>query len=98
MTEITGAEIKRIAQLARLAIEPEYCEKYQQELTNILQLINKLNCVNTEQVEPLSHPLNLEQRLHADQVNPQALTTQELLQQNAPDFFHNYYLVPQAVE
>ena len=50
--------VKKIAQLARLEIEAAAIPGYAKNLSNILQLVEQMNAVNTDQVQPMAHPLD----------------------------------------
>ena len=62
------SDITNIAELARLAIAEEDIGQYQTELSNILNLVEQMNAVDTDNVEPLAHPADAVQRLRADSV------------------------------
>ncbi|MBB1126208.1 Asp-tRNA(Asn)/Glu-tRNA(Gln) amidotransferase subunit GatC [Thiospirillum jenense] len=88
--------VTRIAELAKLAIAPAECPHYAEELTQILAMIEQMNAVDTAAVTPLAHPLQLTQRLRADQVTE--LDQRELFQQSAPLTREGFYLVPRVIE
>jgi aspartyl-tRNA(Asn)/glutamyl-tRNA(Gln) amidotransferase subunit C len=89
-------EVKAIANLARLAIADEEIPGYRRELSAILALAEQLRAVDTSQVEPLAHPLEMSQRLRPDLVtepDPRAK-----LQACAPQVEAGLYLVPKVIE
>lgn len=80
---LTIQEVQHIAQLARLQLSAAEEQKYQQQLSSILEYVSQLSQVDTSQVLPTSQVTGLENITQADQVvelNHQA----ELLAQ-APD-------------
>ena len=66
------------------------------DLTNILHLIEQLQTVDTKNVEPMAHPLDINQRLRADVVSEE--NDRDQLQTLAPSTEAGLYLVPQVIE
>lgn len=89
-------QIHDIAELVRLQVEDEQIEEYQQNISNILEMVNQLTNFNTEGVEPLANPLEIVQRLRADVVT--TVNQREHFQSIAPQTEQGYYLVPRVVE
>lgn len=90
------AEVKKIAHLARLAINGEDIPAYTRDLSSILDLVEQMNAVDTAGVEPLAHPLNMAQRLRSDCVRE--TDQRESFQVNAPQTEAGLYLVPKVIE
>lgn len=89
-------DVAKIAQLARLALEPQALADYTHNLANILELVEQMNSIDTKMIEPLSHPLEMYQRLRTDTVQE---TDQHLrFQQLAPAVEAGLYLVPKVIE
>src|SRR5688572_5756839 len=65
---VNPSEIEKLAQLARLEIRPQDLGEVATRITNVLALVNQLQAVNTDAVEPMAHPLDAVQRLRADAV------------------------------
>jgi len=61
-------DVKAIAKLARLSIDEADVPLYATNLSNILDLVEQMNSVDTEGVVPMSHPLDVAQRLRDDVV------------------------------
>ena len=89
-------EIEKIAHLARLHIGESETEKVATRITDILVLIDQMQSVDTEGVEPLAHPLDLEQRLRADEITEE--NQRDRLQKLAPASEDGLYLVPKVIE
>ena len=89
-------EVKNIAYLARLAIDEADIEANTKSLNNILSLVDKLQAINTDGIEPLANPLDSTQRLRADEVTEQ--NDRENLISNAPQSEAGLFLVPKVVE
>lgn len=93
---IDAGEARNIAWLARLAAGEDELEEYRRDLDNILGLVNEMNGVDTTNVPPLAHPLDLSARLRADQVTE--THQREKFQAIAPETADGYYLVPRVIE
>ncbi len=96
MSTLTNADIKKIARLAKLSIKDEDFSIYQENLSNILNLVEQMNRVDTTHIAPVAHPFSLKQRLRADIVTE--TNQRELFQSNAPTVEAGLYLVPKVIE
>lgn len=90
------SDITNIAELARLAIAEEDIGQYQTELSNILNLVEQMNAVDTDNVEPLAHPADAVQRLRADIVTE--TNQREKYMACAPAQENGLFLVPKVIE
>ena len=88
--------VKKIANLARLQIEESDVPGYASNLSNILDLVAQMDSVQTDEVEPMAHPLDAVQRLRPDVVTEQ--DQREHFQEHAPKVEDGLYLVPQVIE
>ncbi len=93
---LTADDIKKIAQLARLNLSASDIDLYAPQLSNILGLIEQMNEVDTQHVEPLAHPLDVNQRLRPDVAVTANL--REKYQRIAPQVEAGLYLVPKVIE
>ena len=89
-------QVKEIAQLAKLSINDSEIEQSTIELNNILSLIAELGEIETDQVEPMAHPLEMSQRLREDVVSEADLS--EEFQAIAPKTGKQHFLVPTVIE
>jgi aspartyl-tRNA(Asn)/glutamyl-tRNA(Gln) amidotransferase subunit C len=89
-------QIARIAELARLEVAPAEAVALQQELNGILAMVDAMNAVDTEGVEPMSHPQEAMQRLREDRVTER--DERALFQSIAPAVEDGLYLVPRVIE
>ena len=89
-------DINSIAHLARLQIEPADVEQYRADLSNILQLVEQMNQVDTAGIEPMAHPFEAAQRLREDQVTES--DQRDKFQRIAPDVEQGLYRVPRVIE
>lgn len=88
--------VARIADLARIRLAPEELERTARELSHILELVERMNAVDTAVVEPLSHPLDRPLRLRPDEVTE--TDRRDDFQALAPETADGLYLVPRVVE
>ena len=89
-------QVKEIAQLAKLSIDESEIEQSTIELNNILSLMAELGEIETDQVEPMAHPLEMSQRLREDVVSEADLS--EEFQAIAPKTGKQHFLVPTVIE
>ncbi|MDA1370214.1 MAG: Asp-tRNA(Asn)/Glu-tRNA(Gln) amidotransferase subunit GatC [Proteobacteria bacterium] len=90
------SEVEKIAHLARLHISAAEADEVTSRITDILALIDQMQSVDTDAVEPLAHPLEVVQRLRADEVTEE--NRRDELQTLAPEAQDGLYLVPQVLE
>lgn len=96
MSNLTDADIKKIARLAKLSITEQDFPGYQQNLSNILNLVEQMNRIDTSQIAPMAHPFSLKQRLRQDKITE--INHRELFQELAPAVEAGLYLVPKVIE
>ncbi|WXL26682.1 Asp-tRNA(Asn)/Glu-tRNA(Gln) amidotransferase subunit GatC [Ectopseudomonas mendocina] len=90
------SDVEKIAHLARLGLNEAEIPATTDTLNNILGLIDQMQAVNTDGVEPLSHPLEATQRLRADQVTES--NNRDAYQAIAPAVESGLFLVPKVIE
>lgn len=100
MTQLTASDIERLAQLSRLAINPEQAQNALTHINHFFKLVAKMEAVDTTGVDPLHHPVAMVQdialRLMPDEVSePNA---REANLQNAPATQDGLILVPKVIE
>jgi len=90
------SDIDKIAWLARISISEEDIPNYIHDVSNILQLVEKMNSVDTDNIEPLAHPLEITARLRDDKITE--TDQREHFQEIAPAVDNGHYLVPKVIE
>ncbi len=88
-------EVKHIAQLAKLKFTDEELQDFTHSFNDILQYMEMLNRVDTVNVAPLSHPVEMT-NVFRDDVLKQSVTTEEALK-NAPDCDDEFFKVPKVI-
>lgn len=93
---LTTDQVARIAHLARLQLPADENLRVTDSLNNILGLIDQLQAVSTQGIEPMAHPLDATQPLRADRVSEE--NRRDAYQRMAPAVQDGCYLVPRVVE
>jgi aspartyl-tRNA(Asn)/glutamyl-tRNA(Gln) amidotransferase subunit C len=93
---VTKEDIKYIADLARLQFTEEESEQMAAEMSKILDYVETLEEVDTSNVEPLEHVIDLEYRFRKDEAK-EPLDHEKALK-NAPDADSDYFRVPRVIE
>ena len=88
--------ILKIANLAKIEIDDSKANEIKTNLEKILNLVDEMNQVDTENIEPMSHPLNLKQYLRDDEVTEN--NKRDLFQENNKDTADWYYKVPKIID
>ncbi len=94
--KITSEEVRHVAILARLDLTPDEQEQLTGQLDRILDYMDKLNELDTENVEPMSHAVDVVNVLRPDRAVNQPRT--EDLLRNAPARDHDFLSVPKIIE
>jgi len=89
-------DIKQIAHLARIGLDESALEPLRDDLSTVLNLVEQLNAVDTQGVEPMAHPGNAALRLRSDDVSES--DQREALQSPSPAVEQGYFLVPRVIE
>ena len=89
-------EVRHVASLARLSLSAEEEERYRHQLSAILEAMEQLKAVNTDQVEPTSHAIAVEGTLREDVVVPSMDPEKALA--NAPARVGTSFAVPKIIE
>ncbi len=93
---IDPTTIASIAHLARLSLSDDEVQLASGKISAIMGLIDEMQSVDTNGVEPLAHPLDAVQRLRSDEITE--INQREELQANAPAVEKGLFLVPRVIE
>ena len=96
MSSINSAQVTHIARLARLKTDEETSAYFAGHLTRILDLLEQMNRIDTESIDPMAHPQDVHLRLREDRVT--AENRREDYQTIAPMTENGLYLVPRVIE
>lgn len=93
---VTKDDVDYVADLARLQLTEEETESLTEDMNSILDYMTTLEEVDTSEVEPLEHVIDLEYRFREDKAeNP--LPHEDALK-NAPDADSDYFRVPRVID
>ena len=94
--KLTREDVARVALLARLRLLPEELDQLTAELQNILQYMDKLRELDTSEIEPFTHAVDISNVFREDVVtntpNPDAILA------NAPAKAKTFFKVPKIIE
>ena len=93
---LTPDQLQRIALLARIDVTAEESRGVTERLNQVLGLIDQLQALDTAGIEPMSHALDVVQRLRPDEVSE--ADRREAYQAGAPAVEQGLYLVPKVIE
>ena len=93
-------DIQRIANLARLSLDESQSKRMREQINGFFDLVTQMQDVNTEGIEPMSHPVDLMQlqtlRLRDDVASEP--NQRETNQRSAPAVERGLFLVPKVIE
>ncbi len=95
MSVDTGT-VKRVARLARIALDDEEAGRMTGELNAILGFVEQLNEVDVENVEPMTSVIPLSMKMRQDEVSDGAKAKDVIA--NAPASGDDFFLVPKVIE
>ena len=90
--KIDNEVILNIAELAQLEVKDEMISQYADKMTAMLNLVEEMQSVNTDNIEPVSNPLDAVQTMRDDKVTEKDLRDE--YQAIAPEVDSGLYLVP----
>ena len=93
---LTPDDVRRIALLSRIELSPAEVERTRDQLNGILGFVEQLQAVDASGVQPMSHAVDVVQRLRADRVAES--DRRAAFQAIAPDTEAGLYLVPKVIE
>ena len=93
---IDRKDVEHVARLARLALTDAELEKMREQLNGILAYIEKLDALDTRDVEPTSHAVPMVNVMRDNEERP-CLPRDEALA-NAPDRAGEFFRVPRIIE
>ena len=88
--------IKHISKLSRISVADEKAKKLAGDMNTIFDFIEKLNELNTDNVEPLTSVAETTLKLRVDEVKSENIRDQIL--KNSPDENEDFFVVPRVVE
>lgn len=92
MAKLTRDDILKLAKLSRLKLSDDEIERFEVELSAILEYVDQLQSIDTDKVQATSQVTGLENVTRADEVRDYGATPTDLLQ-NSPDQTDNFIKV-----
>lgn len=89
---ISTEDVKHVAKLARLELTETEIEQFSKQLGDILKYVEQMNEVDTQNVEPMAHPIPVVNVMREDVVKYEQ--TKEELMKNAPSEEDGFFKVP----
>ena len=93
---MSGIDLDHLCNLAQLDLTQSELDSVANDLARIIEMVDQMQAMDTEGVEPLAHPLDARARLRPDAVTE--TVDRELFQRGAPATKAGLYLVPRVVE
>ena len=88
--------IKHISKLSRISVDDAKADKLAGDLNSIFDFIEKLNELNTDNIEPLTSIAETTLKLRTDEVKSENIRDQIL--KNSPEENEDFFVVPRVVE
>jgi len=96
MSNVTKEDIKKVSRLARIEVPEADREELAQKVGGIIAWVEKLNEVNTDNVEPLINVSEAFLRLNKDEITDGNIAEDVL--KNSKDAKYGYFAVPKVIE
>lgn len=93
---MNSEEIQKLLDLSQISLTEEELATLQDDLESIINFVRAMQAIDTDDVKPLAHPLDLDQKLRDDDADDNFSC--EALQNVAPEVEEGLYLVPKVIE
>lgn len=93
---INERDVVRVAELARISLDDATLAEVTRRIGEILKMIDQMQAVDTQSVEPMANPLDAVQRLREDEISEG--DQRERFLAIAPATEEGLYLVPKVIE
>lgn len=97
MAKLSSEEVVHIAKLSRLELFDKEIGKYQEQLSSVLEYVEKLDSVDTSKVDPTANVTGLSNIYREDVVASENIDYSGI-EQNAPEFKNGFFVVPGVFE
>jgi len=94
---ITKDEVNYVARLSRIKMENDEMEKFTNQLDRILEYISKLNEIDTKEIKPTSHVVDIKNVMRKDKLTGESLSNEEATAMG-PDKEDKFFRVPKIIE
>ena len=93
---VSKKDVEYVADLARISFSEDEKEALIHDLNSVLGYMEKLNSLDTEDVDIIVNPIYIENKFREDQIKP-SMSEKDVIM-NAPDNLEEYVLVPKVLE
>ena len=93
--KISLEEVEKVAELSRIALSEEDKKRFSNDLSNILDHVEKINKLDTSNVEPTAHILDIHNVYRKDEVR-ESMPVEEIIK-FAPKSRDNFIVVPKVL-
>lgn len=94
--KVDNQVVLNVAELSQLHVDDADLAGYAEGMSQVLDLVEQMQALDTQGVAPMSNPLDAQQALRPDKVTE--TDQRALFQSLAPDTENGFYLVPRVVE
>lgn len=94
MSKLKKADVEHVAKLANLPLDEKEVETFLKNMSEVIEYVEQLDEVDTENVEPTSQTTGLLNRDREDKINQQRVLDQETAISQAPSHEAGYFKVP----
>ena len=94
--KLRGTDVHFIEINKMLLNDKNEIKDIEEKLTKIIDFVDQLQTISTDNIEPMAHPLNQSQRLRIDEVTE--TNDRENIQKNAQQIEKGMYLVPKVID
>ena len=94
--EFDKKSLLKLGKLARISISEDKLINLSKDLNSILEFVDQLKEIRTDQVDPISNSLNQKLEVRDDKVENKN-STEDVLE-NAPEKEMNFFVVPKVIE
>ena len=94
--EFDKKSLLKLGKLARISISDDKLNNLSQDLNSILEFVDQLKEIRTDQVDPTSNSLNQKLEVRDDKVENK--NSAEDVLENAPEKEMNFFVVPKVIE
>ena len=93
---IEKGDIEKLSQLARINVSTDVADMVTDRINDVLSMVDQLQAIDTENIEPMAHPNDATQRLRNDEISES--DQRQALMLNAPAQEDGLFLVPKVID
>jgi len=93
---IEKGDIEKLSHLARINISTDVADIVTDRINDVLAMVDQLQAIDTDDIEPMAHPNDATQRLRNDEISES--DQRQSLMLNAPSQEDGLFLVPKVID